>query len=122
MIFLSSLKKCEKVGGEKREREGEKEHCSTVVCIILMSVTYSTDTDVKTVVRRSCDIDVTVYRLFSGLCVWNIDAWCRDPKVSLCVYVCLHISNCMYVSCVEHEGVNELSFHYATLCCITTNK
>lgn len=29
---------------------------------------------------------------------------------------------CVFPVCVQHEGVHNLSFHFATLCCITTNK
>lgn len=54
------------------EREGEKEkaraqgkNCpSTVMC---MSVTYSSDTDFKTIVKHWYDVYMTVYRWFSGL-------------------------------------------------------
>ena len=38
-------------GGEKEKKctEKKQQSCSRVVCILFMSVTYSTDTDIKTV-------------------------------------------------------------------------
>ena len=36
------------------------------MCILLMPVIHLTATDTKTVVKRWCDVDVTVYRSFSA--------------------------------------------------------
>ena len=52
--------------GEKvKESLQARNSPSPVVCILLMSVTYSTHTNVKPVVHRY-DLDMTVYRLCSG--------------------------------------------------------
>lgn len=51
----------------KIEYTGEKKCFSPVVRILLMSVTYSTVTDIKTVVKRCYDVRMTVYRSFSSL-------------------------------------------------------
>ena len=52
----------------ERDGEGETEqnYSSPVVCNLFMSVTYSTDTDIKTVVKRCCDVCMTDCRSFSG--------------------------------------------------------
>ena len=44
------------------------EHTSCVLCVFSTCfVTYSTEADIKTVMKPWYDVDVTVYRLFSGL-------------------------------------------------------
>ena len=57
----------EKVGGVKKGKEGGKEKKneknnspSHAVCILFMTVTYSTDTDIKTVVIHCYDVNMTV--------------------------------------------------------------
>ena len=54
-------------GGREIISVHERNCPSRVVCILFMSVTYSTDTDIKTVVKYCHEVDVTVFRSFSGL-------------------------------------------------------
>lgn len=52
---------------QERERvereEADRGNCtSTAVCILFTSVTHSTDTDIKTEVKRWCDVNMRVCR------------------------------------------------------------
>lgn len=58
MIFLYRCWKSEKPGEEEKEKSaGEK--ASPVVCIHFTSVRYSTETDIKTAVKRWRDVDAS---------------------------------------------------------------
>ena len=54
----------ERVRKQEREKEGGP---LPVVSILLMSMTYSTDTDIRTVVKHWHDVDMTVCRVVLGL-------------------------------------------------------
>lgn len=57
-MFLSSVE-----GGSQRGSESEKKRVhrtETDMCVVLfMSMTYSTHTHIKTVVKHRCDVDMT---------------------------------------------------------------
>lgn len=74
LIFIKPIERARKQEGVREggmegkiEYTGEKKCFSPVVRILLMSVTYSTVTDIKTVVKRCYDVRMTVYRSFSSL-------------------------------------------------------
>ena len=51
VIFFSPCWQNEKVGGGWAGQKNENAESSSVVCIVLISVTYSTDTDIKSAVK-----------------------------------------------------------------------
>lgn len=72
------------------ERRGGKENTEVnngptpVVLVLFVSVMYSTDTDIKSGVKRWYDVDVTVYRSFSRLLEMERGNGKQDVQDSRC--------------------------------------
>ena len=70
VIFLYALWNTKKAGGGKEmDEEKVKETASYLLCVFF---SYSTDTEIKTVVKHWYDVDMTAYMPFSGLFLQRI--------------------------------------------------
>lgn len=60
LFLLKERQREEREGGRERSAQGKKICLSPIVCILCMSVTSSTDTDIETLAKCCSDVDMTI--------------------------------------------------------------